>query len=93
MEPRERVLAALAGQEPDKVPKALCFYRVDLAAIAPPGYTEKNLDLEVRFVEFEPSRDEQRFHDYIWSIAQNRIVLYNIIVFIARDRYGRGGVS
>lgn len=35
MEPRERVLAALAGREPDKVPKALSFYRVDLAAIAP----------------------------------------------------------
>jgi uroporphyrinogen decarboxylase len=65
MEPRERVLAALAGREPDKVPKALSFYRVDLAAIAPPGFTEEDLGLEVRFVEFEPSRAERRFHRYI----------------------------
>jgi uroporphyrinogen decarboxylase len=65
MEPRERVLAALARREPDKVPKALSFYRVDLAAIAPPGCTEDDLGLEVRFVEFEPSRAEQRFHRYI----------------------------
>jgi uroporphyrinogen decarboxylase len=65
MEPRERVLAALAGREPDKVPKALSFYRVDLATIAPPGFTEEDLGLEVRFVEFEPSRAEQRFHHYI----------------------------
>ena len=65
MEPRERVLAALARQEPDKVPKALSFYRVDLAAIAPPGCTEEDLGLEIRFVEFEPSRAEQRFHRYL----------------------------
>jgi uroporphyrinogen decarboxylase len=65
MEPRERVLAALVGREPDKVPKALSFYRVDLATIAPPGFAEEDLGLEVRFVEFEPSRVEQRFYRYI----------------------------
>lgn len=65
MEPRERVLVALAGQEPDKVPKALSFYHVDLAAIAPPGYTEEDLGLEIRIVEFEPPQAEQCFHRYI----------------------------
>jgi uroporphyrinogen decarboxylase len=71
MEPRERVWAALAGQEPDKVPKALSFYRVDLAAIAPPGCTEQDLGLEIRFVEFEPSRAERRFHRYIQQFSMD----------------------
>jgi uroporphyrinogen decarboxylase len=71
MEPRERVWAALAGQEPDKVPKALSFYRVGLAAIAPPGCTEQDLGLEIRFVEFEPSRAERRFHRYIQQFSMD----------------------
>ena len=52
MEPRERVLAALVGREPDKVPKALSFYRVDLATIAPPGFADITENNIVKFASF-----------------------------------------
>jgi uroporphyrinogen decarboxylase len=54
---RERVLAALDGQEPDRVPLALSFYRVDGAALAPPGAWREDL-VDVEFLDFPVSVEE-----------------------------------
>jgi uroporphyrinogen decarboxylase len=54
---RERLLVALDGGEPDRVPRALSFYRVEVEAIAPPGVCEPDL-VDVVFVSFPPSPEE-----------------------------------
>lgn len=58
MNGRERVLVALGGKAPDRVPCALNFYRVDLADVAPPGYDWEAL-IDVQFVRFPPSPEEE----------------------------------
>ncbi len=58
MNTRERLLTALDGGEPDRVPCALGFYHVDLDQLAPPGWTWDGL-LDVQFVRFPPSPEEQ----------------------------------
>jgi uroporphyrinogen decarboxylase len=55
---RERLLTALDGGEPDRVPRALSFYRVEVEAIAPPGVCEADL-VDVVFVRFPPSAEER----------------------------------
>jgi uroporphyrinogen decarboxylase len=54
---RERILAALDGREPDRVPLALAFYRVDGAALAPPGAWRDDL-VDIGFVDFPVSAEE-----------------------------------
>jgi uroporphyrinogen decarboxylase len=56
--PRQRILTALAGAEPDRVPCALSFYSVDLAGLAPPGW-DGDLGPDVHFVRFPPSPEEE----------------------------------
>jgi len=58
MSGRERVLAALDGREPDRVPLALSFYHVDGAALAPPGEWRDDL-VDVAFVAFPVSAEEE----------------------------------
>ncbi len=58
MNPRERILTALDGGEPDRVPCALGFYHVNLEALAPPGQYRDDL-VSVRFVRFPPSPEEK----------------------------------
>ncbi len=55
---RERILAALDGREPDRVPLALAFYRMDGAALAPPGAWRDDL-VDVGFVDFPVSDEEE----------------------------------
>lgn len=55
---RERILAALDGLEPDRVPLALAFYRVDAAALAPPGAWRDDM-VDVGFVDFPVSPEEE----------------------------------
>jgi len=58
MNARERLLTALDGGEPDRVPRALGFYHMDLESLAPPGqYRDGAVD--VRFVEFPLSPEEK----------------------------------
>jgi uroporphyrinogen decarboxylase len=59
MNARERLLTALEGGEPDHVPCAMSFYRVDLEQLAPPG---QQLDgaVDVVFVEFPLSAEEKK---------------------------------
>lgn len=58
MNSRERVLTALDGREPDRVPCALNFYRVDVASLAPRGQWHQAM-VDVRFVRFPPSPEEE----------------------------------
>jgi uroporphyrinogen decarboxylase len=58
MNPRERLLIALDGGEPDRVPCALGFYHVDLAQLAPPGWSWDGM-LDVQFVRFPTSPEEE----------------------------------
>lgn len=61
MNARERLLVALEGGEPDRVPCALGFYRVDLGALAPPDWP-RELGPDVEFVRFPPSPEEEELH-------------------------------
>jgi uroporphyrinogen decarboxylase len=57
MTPRERLLTALDGGEPDRVPCALGFYHVAAERLAPPGSWRDDW-VDVRFVQFTPSPEE-----------------------------------
>ncbi len=54
---RARVLAALDGRIPDRIPLALSFYEVDGRALAPPGAWQDDL-VDVAFVAFPVSPEE-----------------------------------
>jgi uroporphyrinogen decarboxylase len=58
MSPRERLLTALDGGTPDRVPCALAFYHVDLNDLTPPGVCRDDL-VDVRFVRPPLSPEEQ----------------------------------
>jgi uroporphyrinogen decarboxylase len=58
MQARERLLTALDGGTPDRVPCALGFYHVDLAQLAPRSWSWDGL-LDVQFVRFPPSPEEE----------------------------------
>ncbi|MEW6567991.1 MAG: uroporphyrinogen decarboxylase family protein [Chloroflexota bacterium] len=58
MHSRQRLLAALDGLEPDRIPCALCFYRVEFEALAPPrAWSDEWVD--VQFVDFKLSPEER----------------------------------
>ena len=61
MNSRERLLAAMDGAEPDRVPCSLGFYHVDLESLVPEGQDGNRL-VDVRFVRFpiSPEEDELR---------------------------------
>ena len=58
MNARQRLLTALDGGEPDRVPCALGFYPVEIEALAPQGWVQDGL-VDVRFVRFPPSPEEE----------------------------------
>ncbi len=58
MTSRERLLVALDGGEPDRVPRALAFYHMDIESLAPRGRYRDDL-VDVRFIRFQPSREEE----------------------------------
>ena len=58
MSPRERVLTAMDGGEPDRVPCALNFYRVDVASFSP-RHTCDEPPVDVEFVQFPVSPEEE----------------------------------
>lgn len=59
MNARQRLLTALDGGEPDRVPCALGFYHVDLKRLVPRGQYRDNM-VDVRFVEFPLSPEEKK---------------------------------
>ena len=66
----ERILAALDGQEPDRIPLALAFFRVDGAALAPPATWRDDL-VDVGFVEFPVSAEEDQLRRRALPYAGN----------------------
>ena len=61
MNSRERLLIALDGGEPDRVPRALNFFRVRIESLAPRGQYRDDM-VDVRFVRFDPSPEEAELH-------------------------------
>lgn len=59
MNARERLLTALDGGEPDRAPCALGFYHLDLAQLAPPGWSWDGW-LDIQFVRFPLSPEEEK---------------------------------
>jgi len=56
---RERILATLAGEEPDRIPRALAFFSVDIRSLAPRrAYRDDLVDID--FVRFPPSAEEEK---------------------------------
>lgn len=62
MNSRERVRAALTGQAPDRIPKALAFWEESVPGIP---NTAEALGLDVRFVRFEPPPAQDDFLSYL----------------------------
>jgi len=60
MDGRERILTALEGGTPDRIPCALNFYHVTLDGVAPLGYDWEGL-IDVQFVRLPPSPEEEAF--------------------------------
>jgi hypothetical protein len=60
MDGRDRVLVALEGGTPDRIPCALNFYHVTLDGVAPVGYDWEAL-IDVQFVRMPPSPEEEAF--------------------------------
>ena len=58
MDSRERLLLAMDGSEPDRIPCALGFYHVDLESLVPTGQ-DGNQFLDIRFVRFSVSPEEE----------------------------------
>ncbi|MGD8684900.1 MAG: uroporphyrinogen decarboxylase family protein [Chloroflexota bacterium] len=55
---RDRVLAALDGEAPDRLPVALAFYRLDGRSLAPAGAWRDDA-VDVEFVAFPVSEEEE----------------------------------
>jgi uroporphyrinogen decarboxylase len=64
---RERVLTALSLREPDRVPMALSFYPTVLPQTGGKDADEQ-LGTDVRFVEFEPPSEQNKFLRYLESL-------------------------
>jgi uroporphyrinogen decarboxylase len=58
MDGRTRILTALEGGAPDRVPVALAFYHVDGSRLAPPGEWREDA-VDVEFVAFPVSPEEE----------------------------------
>jgi uroporphyrinogen decarboxylase len=58
MKSRERLLIAVDGGEPDRLPRALGFYRVEVEKLAPQGQWRDEL-VDVRFIRVSPSPQEE----------------------------------
>jgi uroporphyrinogen decarboxylase len=65
MDPRERVLTALAGERHDRVPCALGFFPQALFGAED---ADEYFGTDVRFVEFAPPPGQDRFLDYLESL-------------------------
>jgi uroporphyrinogen decarboxylase len=65
MDSRERVLTALRGGEPDRVPCALGFFSQGLFGAAD---ADEYFGTDVRFVEFAPPAGQDTFLEYIESL-------------------------
>lgn len=58
MDSRSRLLTALDGRQPDKIPCALSFYRVNLETLIPQGFPWQEF-IDIRFIRFPISEEER----------------------------------
>ena len=70
MNARERVRQALLCRKPDRIPKALAFFDQPLEAIAPTP-PEDYFDLDIRFAEFDPPKNQDNFLDYMEGLPED----------------------
>ncbi len=68
MEPRERLLTALDGGTPDRVPCALGFFAVDLRSLVSRDLYREDL-VDVHFVDFPLSAEEKVLRERVSSFA------------------------
>ena len=64
MNSRQRVREALLCRKPDRIPKALGFFNQSFDAIAPTA-PEDYFNLDVRFAEFDPPKNQNAFRRYL----------------------------
>jgi uroporphyrinogen decarboxylase len=64
MTPRQRVITALTGGKPDRIPKTLGFFPQTLEAIDPTP-PDDYFALDVRFAEFAATNDQDDFRAYL----------------------------
>ncbi|MCL5735596.1 MAG: hypothetical protein M1274_08445 [Actinobacteria bacterium] len=65
MDSRERVRIALSGGVPDRLPCALGFFSQSLFGAAD---ADELFETDVRFVEFEPPSQDERFFEYLENL-------------------------
>ncbi|GAG48613.1 unnamed protein product, partial [marine sediment metagenome] len=70
MSPRERVLTALDGGMPDRIPCALAFYPVRLERLVPQSLRRGN-PVDVHFVEMPLSREEKALAERVEKLSYN----------------------
>ena len=70
MNPRERVLTALDGGTPDRIPCALAFYPVRFERLVPRSLRRDN-PVDVRFVETPLSREEKVLAERVGKLPYN----------------------
>jgi uroporphyrinogen decarboxylase len=68
--PLERVLTAMSGHEPDRVPVALSFYPTTLPQTGGKDADEQ-LGTDVRFVEFDPPPEQDEFLKYMEQLPSH----------------------
>jgi uroporphyrinogen decarboxylase len=98
MDSRERVLTALRGGEPDRVPCALGFFGQSLYGVRD---ADEHFHTDVRFVDFAPPAGQDSFIEYLESLptgvhvgsrAQLRTYLeWGYHPEVPAGRYGAGG--
>lgn len=70
MNPRERLLVALDGGTPDRVPCALAFYPVNLRRLVPTGLYRDDL-VDVHFIELPLSPEEEALRGRVASFSDD----------------------
>ncbi|MDX2501232.1 MAG: uroporphyrinogen decarboxylase family protein [Deltaproteobacteria bacterium] len=70
MNSRERVKEALLCRKPDRIPIALGFFNQSFEAIAPTA-AEDYFDLDIRYAEFSPPRDQNAFRRYLDRLPED----------------------
>jgi uroporphyrinogen decarboxylase len=70
MNPRERILAVLRHEQPDRVPKMVNFYSESFSQF-PGRKAEEVFNTEIRFVEMTVPREQDSFMSYLRSLPRD----------------------
>jgi uroporphyrinogen decarboxylase len=67
---RQRIRESLLCRKPDRIPVALGFFNQSFEAIAPTA-AEDYFDLDIRYAEFRPLRDQNAFRRYLDRLPED----------------------